>query len=82
MSRGSAYVGTKNVARDYANPNVGNFENGSVRYDMAPEFDSEFSQYRYPYTTSSGEAGYEWQIPVSMIDRFNELTMNRSWVPW
>jgi large repetitive protein len=78
----SAYTGTENVARDYANPKVGGYENGYVKYDMAPEFDSEFSQYKFPYVTTSGETGSEWQIPVNMIDRFNELTVNRSWVPW
>jgi hypothetical protein len=78
----SAYVGTENVARDYANPKIGRYENGYVQYDMAPEFDSEFAQYKFPYVTTSGDTGFEWQIPSNMIDRFNELTANRSWVPW
>ena len=38
-------MGTENVARDYANPKIGRYENGYVQYDMAPEFDNEFSQY-------------------------------------
>jgi RHS repeat-associated protein len=62
---------------------VGDYENGYVRYDMAPEFDSEFSSpYKFPYVTTSGGTGYEWQIPANMVDRFNELTVNRGWVPW
>lgn len=70
------------MARDYANPKIGGYENGYVRYDMAPDFGDEFSQYKFPYVTASGEPGFEWQIPVDMIGRFNELTVNRSWVPW
>lgn len=70
------------MARDFANPKIGGFENGYVQYDMAPEFDREFSQYKFPYVTTSGETGFEWQIPANMIDRFNELTVNRSWRPW
>jgi hypothetical protein len=31
------------VARDYANPKIGGYENGYVQYGMAPEFDTEFS---------------------------------------
>jgi hypothetical protein len=33
------------VARDYANPKAGGYENCYVQYDMAHEFDSGFSQY-------------------------------------
>jgi hypothetical protein len=82
----SAYVGTKNVARVW--PGImrtqrsGGYENGYIQYDMAPDFIHEFSQYKFPYVTTSGEAGFEWQIPANKIDRFNELTTNRSWVPW
>jgi len=78
----SAYVGTENVAQDFANPKVGGYENGYVKYEMTPEFDSEFAQYKFPYVTTSGETGSERQIPLNMIDRFNELTLNRSRVPW
>jgi RHS repeat-associated protein len=78
----SAYVGTENVARDFANPRVGGYENGYVRYDMSPEFEAEFSQYRYRYPTAEGEEGAEWEIPVEMIPRFNDLTVNRTWLEW
>ncbi len=78
----SAYVGTENVARDYASPKIGGYENGYVKYDMAQGFGNEFAQYRFPYVTTSGGAGFEWQIPLNMIDRFNELTVNRTWIKW
>jgi hypothetical protein len=78
----SAYVGTENVARDYANPKIGGYENGYVKYDLAQGFGNEFAQYQFPYVTTSGEAGFEWQIPMNMIDRFNELTVNRTWIKW
>jgi len=78
----SAYVGTENVARDFADPKIGGYESGYIRFDMADEFDSEFSQYNFPYTTATGEIGSEWQIPASQIGRFNELTLGRTWVPF
>ena len=78
----SAYLGTENVARDFANPKVGGYENGYVRYHMAPEFETEFSRYKFPYVTTSGATEAEWQIPANMISRFNELTLNRTWIPW
>ena len=47
----SAYVGTENVARDYANPKVGGYENGYVQFDMKPQFASEFGQDRFSPTS-------------------------------
>ena len=78
----SAYVGTENVARDFADPKIGGYENGYIRFDMADEFENEFSQYNFPYTTATGEIGSEWQIPASQIGRFNELTLGRTWIPF
>jgi hypothetical protein len=76
----SAYVGDESIVRDnYANPRIGTYENGYVRYDMAPEFDQEFAQYRWPY---QGGPEFEWEIPLDQIERFNGLTANRTWIPW
>gem|GEM_PF-6005267 len=46
---------------------------------MHPAFDAEFARYGFPY---EGGSEFEWQIPVGKIDRFNQLTVNRTWIPW
>jgi hypothetical protein len=49
---------------------------------MRPEFDDEFGQYKHPYVTTSGERPWECQIPLNKIDKFNELTLRRTEIPW
>ena len=46
------------------------YEQGYYEYTMKPEFDDEFSQYKFPH---DGGDGMQWQIPAEMIPRFNEL---------
>jgi len=36
---------------------VGGYENGHVRYDMGRKFNGEFSPYRFPDVTTTGETG-------------------------
>jgi hypothetical protein len=54
----SAYVGSESVARDLADPNVGNYENGYIRFDMDPKFESEFGKYRFDYPVTAGKYPY------------------------
>ncbi len=77
----SAYVGSESVARDFADPKVGGYANGSVRYQMQPAFEEEFSPFRFRYD-GGGSERWEYQIPQEMIPRFNELTSGRTWAPW
>lgn len=77
----SAYLGSESVTRDFANPKVGGYENGYVRNDMHPDFDQEFAPYRFRYDQRAQIAA-EYQIPADMIGRFDELTLNRTWIPW
>lgn len=75
----SAYVGDEAAARTLAHPKVGSYENGYIRFDMHPDFVVEFSKFKYNYP-EGGPGSYEYQIPQSMIPRFNELTLNRTWI--
>ncbi|GAB3851840.1 hypothetical protein GCM10028801_01990 [Nocardioides maradonensis] len=77
----SAYVGDEAAARTLAHPNVGSYENGYTRFDMHPDFESEFSKFKYNYA-EGGPGSFEYQIPQSMIPRFNELTLSRTWIPF
>jgi hypothetical protein len=77
----SAYVGDEAAARTLANPDVGNFENFYTRFDMDPAFEREFAKYMYPYP-EGGPGSYEYQIPQSLIPRFNELTLLRTPIPF
>ena len=77
----SAYVGDEAAARTFAAPRIGNYENGYTRFDMHPDFRNEFSQYRAPYT-EGGPDSVQYAIPVDRVDRFNELTLNREWIPY
>ena len=77
----SVYFGEPSVAADYQG--IGDYANGSIRYNMRPAFESEFAdvKYRYDWKGPGGTARYEWAIPLSRLARFNELTLNRVWVP-
>jgi hypothetical protein len=77
----SAYVGDESAARTFANPSVGNYENFYTRFDMNPAFESEFADYQYR-CPSGGPDSYEYQIPQSLINRFNSLTISRTAVPF
>ena len=48
---------------------------------MHLDFKKEFSQYKYPYR-EGGLNSVQYAIPADMIDRFNELTLNREWLPY
>jgi hypothetical protein len=48
---------------------------------MHPDFEGEFSKFKYNYP-EGGPGSYEYQILQSMIPRFNELTLNRTWIPF
>lgn len=77
----SAYVGSESVARDYANPKVGTHENGYIRFDMDDAFRDEFAPYLHRYDRR-GPDRWEYAIPYELIGRFNELTMQRTWIEW
>ena len=76
----SAYVGDEAAARTFADPRIGNYENGYTRFDMHLDFKNEFAQYEYPYK-EGGPNSVQYAIPAGKIDRFNELTINREWIP-
>lgn len=48
---------------------------------MHPDFKKEFGQYQSPYT-EGGPDSIQYAIPENMINRFNELTLNREWIPF
>jgi len=77
----SVYFGEQGVAADYHG--LGDYANGSIRYDMHPDFETEFAdvKYRYDWKGPGGSPRFEWAIPLDRLDRFNELTLNRTWVP-
>ena len=77
----SAYAGDEAAARTFADPRIGNYENGYTRFDMHPDFKNEFAQYKSPYT-EGGPSSVQYAIPAGKIDRFNELTINREWVSY
>ncbi|MGW1118393.1 RHS repeat-associated core domain-containing protein [Streptomyces tanashiensis] len=87
LTDGKIYFGERDVAAEYWSPNGGvNFANGMVRYDMHPDFLKEFtsSEYMKVYDTKGkdGAPRIEWTIPVDKLDRFNELVMKRTWIPY
>ncbi|GGT01890.1 hypothetical protein GCM10010222_49520 [Streptomyces tanashiensis] len=87
LTDGKIYFGERDVAAEYWSPNGGvNFANGMVRYDMHPDFLKEFtsSEYMKVYDTKGkdGAPRIEWTIPVDKFDRFNELVMKRTWIPY
>jgi hypothetical protein len=77
----SVYFGEQSVAADYQG--IGDYTNGSIRYGMHPDFEPEFAdvKFRYDWKGPGNTARYEWQIPLDRLERFNELTLNRTWVP-
>ena len=77
----SAYAGDEAAARTFADPRIGNYENGYTRFDIHPDFKNEFAQYKSPYT-EGGPSSVQYAIPAGKIDRFNELTINREWVSY
>ncbi|GAA0444193.1 putative T7SS-secreted protein [Streptomyces olivaceiscleroticus] len=89
ISDGKIYFGEHDVAAEYAGPTGKNFAKGMVRYDMHPSFLEEFGQHAKihdwngldPQTGRPGKPRLEFEIPVDKLDRFNELTRNRSWIP-
>ncbi|MEU8353411.1 RHS repeat-associated core domain-containing protein, partial [Streptomyces sp. NPDC048845] len=82
MSDGKVYFGESGVAAEYAGPTGLNFAKGMVRYDMDPSFLAEFGEFAKVYDRQGpgGSVRLEFPIPVDKLDRFNELTRNRSWV--
>ena len=81
---GTAYFGTEDVAGLYSDPNNTLYANGFIEYEMDSRFLTEFEGPRnYPFTGPHGEDmnGLEWCIPYEKIDRFNELTLRRTWIP-
>ncbi|MFD4699203.1 putative T7SS-secreted protein [Streptomyces niveus] len=81
LSNGKIYFGERGVAAEYAGPNGINFAKGIVRYDMHPSFMSEFAEHAKVHDRNGpdGAVRIEFEIPVDRLERFNELTHNRSW---
>jgi hypothetical protein len=48
---------------------------------MNPAFADEFAKYRFSYA-EGGPESFEYQIPQSLISRFNELTLSRTLIPF
>ncbi|WP_437087632.1 hypothetical protein [Streptomyces sp. enrichment culture] len=82
ISDGKIYFGERAVAAEYAGPTGVNFAKGMVKYEMHPSFLDEFGDYAKVHDTKGpgGAPRIEFEIPVEKLDRFNELTLNRSWV--
>lgn len=77
----SVYFGEQSVANDYVGQ--GGYADGSVRYDMHPSFLERFADtaHRYDWQGPGGSARIEFQVPVHRLPEFNQLVMNRTWVP-
>ncbi|MEW2635555.1 putative T7SS-secreted protein [Streptomyces sp. NPDC048389] len=82
ISDGKIYFGERAVAAEYAGPTGVNFAKGMVEYKMHLSFLEEFGDYAkiHDYNGPSGAARLEFEIPVEKLDRFNELTLGRSWI--
>ncbi|WP_330304943.1 MULTISPECIES: DUF6531 domain-containing protein [unclassified Streptomyces] len=84
ISDGLIYFGERDVAATYMSPTGRNFADGMVRYDMHPDFLKEFAKSpymrRYDLQGPGGTPRIEFAIPVDKLARFNELTLNRTWV--
>ncbi|MCM2420029.1 RHS repeat-associated core domain-containing protein [Streptomyces sp. RKAG293] len=78
---GKAYFGEHSVAAEYQG--IGSYADGMVRYDMDPKFLTEFEDciHRYDWKGPGGKPRIEFAIPAARLDRFNELTRNRTWMP-
>jgi hypothetical protein len=73
------YFGEKSVAAEYQG--VRGYANGMIRYEMHADFLKEFADtaFRYDRQGPNGSVRIEWEIPVDRLDRFNELTRDRTW---
>ncbi|MCX5072926.1 DUF6531 domain-containing protein [Streptomyces sp. NBC_00513] len=82
ISDGKIYFGERAVAAEYAGPTGANFAKGMVKYEMHPSFLEEFADHAKIHDRNgpNGAPRIEFEIPVDKLDRFNELTQNRSWV--
>ncbi|MET9770113.1 putative T7SS-secreted protein [Streptomyces sp. NPDC006415] len=82
ISDGKIYFGERAVAAEYAGPTGANFAKGMVKYEMHPSFLEEFGDHAKVHDRNgpNGAPRIEFEIPVDKLDRFNELTQNRSWV--
>ena len=68
----------------YSNPDTPLYANGFIEYEMDTRFLTEFEGPKnHSFKGSNGENvdGLEWCIPYEKIDRFNELTLRRTWIP-
>ncbi len=76
----TAYVGTEDVARKFADYSVGTYEDGYIRFAIRRgDLDSIAPRKLY-----EGGPGSEWEIPLDKIEEFNVKTLSREWVdmPW
>ncbi|MET8944193.1 hypothetical protein ABZX30_11540 [Streptomyces sp. NPDC004542] len=84
LSDGLIYFGERSVAAEYMSPTGRNFADGMVRYDMHPDFLKEFAKSpymrRYDLKGPNGTPRIEFTIPVDKLERFNELTLNKTWI--
>ena len=78
---GYAYVGNEPAVWNFSRFSVNNYMDGYVKFEMDPKFWTEFGGFGKSYGSSDVKGGYEWLIPADMVDRFNGLTKNRTWVP-
>ncbi|MFF3567952.1 putative T7SS-secreted protein [Nocardia jiangxiensis] len=76
------YFGEHSVASEYQG--MGSYADGMIRYDMNPSFLEKFpdAPKRYDWKGPDGSPRIEFEIPADRIEEFNELTRNRTWIPW
>ncbi|MET8634009.1 hypothetical protein [Streptomyces sp. NPDC004680] len=71
-----AYLGEKSVVTEHYAAQ-GPWEDGFYEYEMHPDFDTEFADYKMPH---DGGDDFQWEVPLAKTPRFNELIINQSWV--
>jgi len=77
---GSAYLGTEDVAQEYAAHRVGTHEDGYIRFKVNRRDLAAIT----PRRKYQGGPGSEWAIPHSKIAEFNSKTVSRERIdmPW
>ncbi|WP_275463683.1 putative T7SS-secreted protein [Streptomyces noursei] len=85
LSEGTIYFGERSVAAEYINPAGRHYADGMIRYDMhRDDFLKELGDYakRYDRKGPNGSPRIEFVIPVGELGKFNELTIERTWIPF
>jgi hypothetical protein len=83
------YFGEESVAAEYQG--IGTYANGMIRYDLdAQKFLDLLDEYektidqihrRYDRQGPNGAARIEFVVNIKFLDRLNEMTVHREWIP-